>query len=149
MTKFKTGEYVVPVRADRPGCIQEMKMQIGKVLQVYDGADIIGDLTIYAGKLGSNKKRWLWNPDDLRLATNEEIQKAESRKPFRRGDVVRYDGDIWIVLGLGDEHLNEIIIASLSGDLKIYHVLIDEDVVRIGSLRKKIKYMKNLAGDEK
>lgn len=144
MTKFKTGEYVVPIRADRPGCIQEMKMQIGKVLQVYDGTDVLGDLTIYAGKLGSKTKKWLWNPDDLRLATNEEIQKAKSRKPFRRGDAVKYDGDIWIVLGLGDEHLNEIIIASLTGELKTYHVLIDENISRIGSFRKKIARMKNL-----
>ena len=121
-----------------------MKMQIGKVLQVYDSTDVVGDLTVYAGKLDSKNKKWLWNPDDLRLATIEEIQKAESRKPFRRGDVVKYDGDIWIVLGLGDEHLNEIIIASLTGELKTYHVLIGEDVVRIGSLRKKIKWMKNL-----
>jgi hypothetical protein len=144
MTKFNAGDYVVPIRADRPGCIQEMKMHIGKVLQVYDSTDTVGDLTIYAGKLGSKTKKWLWNPDDLRLATDEEIQKAKSRKPFRRGDVVRYDGDIWIVLGLGDEHLNEIIIASLTGELKIYHVLIDEGVVPIGSLRNKIKWMKNL-----
>ena len=149
MTKFKAGDYVVPVRADRPGCIQEMKMQIGKVLQVYDSTHFIGDLTVYAGKPGSKNKKWVWNPDDLRLATNEEIQKAESRKPFRRGDVVKYDGDIWIVLGLGDEHLNEIEIASLTGEVKKYYVLIDENISRIGSLRKKIKYMKNLAGDEK
>lgn len=144
MSKFKTGDYVVPLRADRPGCIQEMKMQIGKVLQVYDGTDILGDLTVYAGKLDSKKKRWLWNPDDLRLATIEEIQKAKSRKPFRRGDLVKYDGDIWIVLGLGNEHLNEIEIASLTGEVKKYYVLIDENISRIGSFRRKIARMKNL-----
>lgn len=149
MKRFETGDYVVPIRADRPGCIHEMKMHIGKVVQVYDSTDTVGDLTIYARKLGSKTKKWLWNPDDLRLATDEEIQKAKSRKPFRRGDVVKYDGDIWIVVGLGDEHLNEIDIASLTGELKIYHVLIDEDIIRIGSFRKKIKRMKNLAGDEK
>lgn len=144
MTKFKAGDYVVPLRADRPGCIQEMKMHIGKVLQVYDSTDTVGDLIVCAGKLESEKKRWLWNPDDLRLATDKEIQKEKSRKPFRRGDLVKYDGDIWIVLGLGDEHLNEIEIASLTGELKIYHVLIDEDIVPIGSLHKKIKWMKKL-----
>lgn len=149
MSKFKTGEYVVPLRADRPGCIHEMKMQIGKALQVYDSTDFIGDLTVYAGKPGSKNKKWLWNPDDLRLATIEEIQKAKKQKPFRRGDVVKYDGDIWIVVGLGDEHLNEIDIASLTGELKIYHVLIDEDIIRIGSIRKKIKRIKNITRDGK
>lgn len=142
MNVFKTGEYVVPVRADRPGCIQEMKMQIGKVLQVYDSTDVVGDLTVYAGKLDSKKKKWLWNPDDLRLATTEEIQEAKSKKPFRRGDLIKYDGDIWIVLGPGNEY--EIEIASLTGEFKRHYILIYEDTSCVGSVRKKIKRIKNI-----
>ena len=76
----------------------------------------------------------------MRHATDDEIATQQKPKPIRRGDLVKYDGDICVVFGEGASHGGKYWIASLTGEPHYYWVRIDE-FVRIGSIRKKIKQL--------
>ena len=60
---------------------------------------------------------------------------------IRRGDLVDYDGDICVVFSKGADRDGEYMIASLTGEDDYYWASIDE-FVRIGSIRKKIKQLR-------
>ena len=86
----------------------------------------------------------------LRHATPEEIAAAE--KPIRRGDLVEYQGKVFMVISKGADPEGDYTIASLTGEPDFNWVKnwvkIDE-LTKIGSIRKKIKRLKAQMGDEK
>ena len=142
MSEFKAGDYVVPLRAWRAGCTYEMKKRIGKVLQVSDTNGSIGDLTVFAGKIGSKTKKWFWHPVDLRMATAGEIEAATKPKPLKRGDLVVYDARVCVVFDKQADHDADYRIAFLSGECGYEYVPADE-LKRICSIRKKIKRIRS------
>ena len=77
MSKFKLGDYVVPVRAMRTddAVVQELDKQVGKVLQVLTVFHGIG-LSVFAGN--PKGEAWVWHPAELRLATAEEIEATSA-----------------------------------------------------------------------
>ena len=80
----------------------------------------------------------------LRHATTEEIAAAE--KPLRRGDLVEYRGDIFIVLE-GSKNAR-VHVAALTKCSEFYWDCL-KNYKRIGSIRKKIKRLKAQMGDGK
>ena len=74
----------------------------------------------------------------LRRATPEEIEAAKKPKPLRRGDLVLYREQIGIVHNIDSDGYW---VAALTGDGCCVHKN-DKDLMRIGSIRKKIKRIK-------
>jgi hypothetical protein len=74
----------------------------------------------------------------IRHATPEEIEAAKKPKPLHRGDLVLYREQIGIVHNIDSDGYW---VAALTGDGCCVHKN-DKDLMRIGSLRKKIKRIK-------
>lgn len=89
---------------------------------------------------------WAWMPDEVRLATPEEIRAAKIPQFLRRGELVRYKGEVCVIFSEGADRSGDYAIASLTGDPDYYWVKIDE-LIPIGSIRKKIKQSKKLIRD--
>lgn len=92
-----------------------------------------------------------WMPNEVRLATPEEIAAngvTPKPKPIRRGDLVRYKGEIWVVYSEGGDRHGNCSIASLTGESDYSWPKIDE-LTRIGTIRKKVKQLKAQVEDEK
>lgn len=77
---------------------------------------------------------------------SNEREPAASKKPIRRGDLVEYDGNICVVWkkcvdvdGLGYR------VTALTGNAGHWYATHDE-VTLVGTIRKKIKKIKNLTG---
>ena len=145
MSKFKSGDYVVPssqiVMYD-----VKMKNYLGRVLQVTTVNEKEYYGSVQAGIPGEEALGW--NPHDLRFATAEEIEettKPKSPKPLRRGDLVLYREQIGIVHNIDSDGYW---VAALTGDGCCVHKN-DKDLMRIGSIRKKIKQLKAQMGDGK
>ena len=143
MSKFKSGDYVVPVRAMRTedSVVQTLDKQVGKVLQVLDIWPSI-NAPVLAGKQGG--KAWFWHPAELRLAAAEEIEaatKPKSPKPLKRGDLVKYLGEVWVVTTgtVPTDMFSQI--STLTGKERMRWVKPDA-VVRLGAIRKKVKKLK-------
>ena len=70
---------------------------------------------------------------------------AAAKKPIRRGDLVKYQGKIFLVISKGADPEGDYTIASLTGEPDFNWVKnwakIDE-LTRIGSIRKKVKRLK-------
>lgn len=70
---------------------------------------------------------------------------AAAKKPIRRGDLVKYQGKIFMVISKGADPEGDYTIASLTGEPDFNWVKnwakIDE-LTRIGSIRKKVKRIK-------
>lgn len=137
---FKLGDYVVPLRIDNNLYTEDRLLMQGKVLRV---SSIVHDnfLNVRVGSLSIEAGPFWWNKKDLRHATPEEIAAAESEpkpKPLRRGDLVRYREQIGIVHNID---LDGYWVAALTGDGCCVHKN-DKDLMRIGSIRKKLKRIK-------
>lgn len=91
---------------------------------------------------------WAWMPDEVRLATPEEIRAAKIPQFLRRGELVRYKGEVCVIFSEGADRSGDYAIASLTGDPDYYWVKIDE-LIPIGSIRKNIKQAKKLVRDWK
>lgn len=140
MSKFKPGDYVVPsnqiVSYDA-----KMKNYLGRVLQVATVHEQQYYGSVQAGTPG--EEVWGWSPHDLRLATAEEIAAAKPKppKPLRRGDLVKYDGQICVVVSKGTDSDGDYRIASMTDTPDYFWASVDE-LIKVGSIRKKIKRIK-------
>ena len=137
MSQFKPGDYVVP---SSQIVIYDAKMKnyLGRVLQVATVHEQQYYGSVQAGIPG--EEVWGWNPHDLRLATAEEIAAAQKPKPLRRGDLVEYDGRVCVVFSDRDL-VGHFFVSALSGVSDYYHCN-EEELTRIGSIRKKVKRLK-------
>jgi hypothetical protein len=85
---------------------------------------------------------WAWMPDEVRLATPEEIELAKNPQQLRRGDLVVYKGEICVVFSEGPNRVGDYMVASLTGDADYNWPKIDE-LVRVGSIIKKARRLKD------
>lgn len=85
---------------------------------------------------------WAWMPDEVRLATPEEIESAKNPQQLRRGDLVVYKGEICVVFSEGPDRIGDYMVASLTGDADYNWPKIDE-LVRVGSIIKKVRRLKD------
>ena len=147
---FKPGDYVVPIRADRNEYAPEMETVVGEVLKIpYGFSGNCGIVFLQAGKLNPRSIKWFWHRDDLRHATAEEIAAATKPKPLRRGDLVMWNGEIGVVHEIDPDGEDGYWVAMLTGDASCV-CSSAEDLTRVGSIRKKIKRLKEqFVGDEK
>lgn len=166
MSQFKPGDKVTPVNVDRytdrnSDRREEMR---GRILVVRSVHNDEFTSVVFAGFPG--KGVWQWHPDDLRLVfeTQTSTTKADpapapaapdptdpapapvaAQKPLRRGDLVKYQGKIFMVISKGADPEGDYTIASLTGEPDFNWVKnwakIDE-LTRIGSIRKKVKRLK-------
>lgn len=74
---------------------------------------------------------WSWMPDEVRLATPEEIESAKKPQKLSRGDLVVYKGEICVVFNEGPDRAGDYMVASLTGDPDYNWPKIDE-LVRVG-----------------
>ena len=135
MSKFKSGDYVVPSSQIVTYDVK-MKNYLGRVLQVTTVHEKEYYGSVQAGIPG--KEAWGWNPHDLRFATAEEIAASKKPKPFCRGDLVLYREQIGIIHNIDSDGYW---VAALTGDGCCVHKNA-KDLMRIGSVRKKIKRIK-------
>lgn len=135
MSKFKSGDYVVPSSQIVTYDVK-MKNYLGRVLQVTTVHEKEYYGSVQAGIPG--EEAWGWNPHDLRFATAEEIAASKKPKPLRRGDLVLYREQIGIIHNIDSDGYW---VAALTGDGCCVHKNA-KDLMRIGSVRKKIKRIK-------
>ena len=140
---FNPGDKIMILSADPtyPACKREMVGTVQTVIEISARTQ----QPIHA-EIPGQGSRWAWMSDEVRLATPEEIAAAE--KPLRRGDLVLYKGEIWVVYSEGGDRHGDYSIASLTGEsdynwAKIY------ELTRIGTIRKKVKQLKAQVEDEK
>ena len=153
MNKFKVGDTVTPVKAERYGHNHIMKQLVGKTLVVswvslFAGNDENDSKLVLAGSPGEVVR--FWHSEDLQLvptAQPESIPPA-MQKPIRRGDLVAYRGDICVVYSEGADRDGDHLIVSLTGEPDHNWAKIDE-LTRIGTIRKKVKQLKAQVEDEK
>lgn len=152
MSKFKVGDTVTPIKAERYDNNHIMKQLIGKTLVVtwvrlFVGNDEDDSKLVLAGVPG--EVVWLWHSEDLQLvptAQPESIPPAV-QKPIRRGDLVQYKGEIWVVFSEGEDRYGDYSIASLTGESDYNWAKIDE-LTRIGTIRKKVNRLQAQMEDE-
>ena len=137
MRQFKVGDKVTLIRANHYKYPKTTKQLFGKLLVVIS---VNSDGLVLAGVPGEGGLAW--HADDLRAATTEEIEAAKKARPLRRGDLVVYNNDICVVFSNCADRDGDYAIASLTGDPDHYCVKIDE-LVRIGSVGKKVRLLKN------
>ena len=131
---FKPGDKVVVIDGPQKGeKVRTLKNRIDSVF-----------LTNFPVRIENQhydaKGYWYAGKVCLRHATPEEI--AASKKPIRRGDLVEFNGDICVVISEVPDRGGDYWVASLTGKSDHYWANIDE-FTRIGSIRKKIKRIKN------
>ena len=147
MSKFKVGDIVVPINADHYGDNACMKQLVVTWVSLFAGNDEDDNELVIAGVPGEVAR--FWNSKNLRLvptAQPESIPPAV-QKPIRRGDLVRYKGEIWVVFSEGEDRHGDYSIASLTGGSDHNWAKIDE-LTRIGTIRKKVKQLKAQVEDE-
>jgi hypothetical protein len=158
MSKFKPGDKVTLVSSERYGYNDIMKQWVGKtllVLSVGDGKN--DDEFVCAGVPGEDY--WYWYPNDLRLVsawsaeplqlepTDPAPAPAAAKKPLRRGDLVMHRGQIGVVHELDPDGEDGYWVAMLTGDASCV-CRGAEDLTRIGSIRKKVKRLRQQFGGE-
>lgn len=143
MVEFKSGDYVVPIRANRGEYGPEMRTLVGTVLRIPYGYTGYRGVIFPAGKPEPKSEKWLWYADDLRLATGDEIATVPKPKPLRRGDLVDYRGDVCVVFDADTSNYGgRLIFPLVSKDrTDLVYVYID-DLVYVGSIRKQLKRAK-------
>ena len=142
MNKFKVGDIVVPINADRYGHNLIMKQLVVIWVSLFAGNDEDDSKLVLAGIPGEVVR--FWNSKDLRLvptAQPESIPPAV-QKPIRRGDLVRYKGEIWVVFSEGEDRHGDYSIASLTGESSNYNWAKIDELTRVGTIRKKVKQLK-------
>ena len=150
MSKFKPGDKVVLINVDHYSDI--MKQLMGKALVVNSiDTDKCGCEIVCARVPG--EEGWFLYSDDLRLVSEAQPEPATepapaaAKKPLRRGDLVLYKGEIWVVYSEGGDRHGNCSIASLTGESDYNWAKIDE-LTRIGTIRKKVKQLEAQMEDE-
>jgi hypothetical protein len=144
MSQFKVGDKVKVINVDRytDRNSDQQKEMLGRTLLVR--AVYYEEFTtgVFTGIPGEGV--WRWHPDDLQLVSETQPEPAPTAakkpKPIRRGDLVRYKGEIWLVFSEGEDRHGDYSIASLTGESDYNWAKIDE-LTRIGTIRKKVKQL--------
>lgn len=140
MSQFKPGDKVVVINVDSYSNI--MKHLIGEELIVRSvGNDKCGCEIVCAGIPGV--EGWFLRSDDLQLVPVPTT--AKKPKPLRRGDLVLYREQLGIIHNIDSDGYW---VAALTGDGCCVHKNA-KDLMRIGSVRKKIKRIKKGMKGEK
>ena len=146
MSKFKVGDKVTPVNMDRytDRNSDRRKEMLGRTLVVRSVHNDEFTSVVFAGFPGEGV--WQWRPDDLHLVSEAQPEPATeptdpapaaAQKPLRRGDLVEYDGRVCVVFSDRDL-VGHFFVSALSGVSDYYHCN-EEELTRIGSIRKKVK----------
>lgn len=153
MTTFKAGDKVILVNPDRyvsryPKALEKLSNNTLVVNSVS-----IDGFAVFAGLPG--KKARVWHSKDLALAyedweapsfdNDDPHCTAQKPKSLRRGDLVIYDGDICVVLSKFDGDDGDYVVASMTREPYYCWPKVTE-LTHVGSIRKKIKKIKNLTG---
>ena len=145
MSGFKPGDKVTPLNVYRQDYAGPMERLIGKTMTVVSiSKDREGNEIVHADVPGETELAWY--AQDLRLVSETQAdpidpeQKA-AQKPIRRGDLVEYDGVLWVVYSDGEDICGQYRIASLTGEPIIHYAALAE-LIFAGSIHKKIKKVK-------
>lgn len=151
MSKFKPGDKVVLINVDHYSDI--MKQLMGKVLVVNSiDTDKCGCEIVCARVPG--EEGWFLYSDDLRLVSEAQPEPAtepapaasKKPKPIRCGDLVMHRGQIGVVHEIDRD--GGYWVAMLTGDGGC-GCRGAEDLTRVGSIRKKVKRIKQEMEDSK
>mgnify|MGYP000853136271 FL=1 len=140
MSKFKVGDAVVLVNADSYSDIMRQLVGVSLVVRTVDN-DRCGCEVVCAGVPG--EEGWFLRSDDLQLVPVPTT--AKKPKPLRRGDLVLYREQLGIIHNIDSDGYW---VAALTGDGCCVHKNA-KDLMRIGSVRKKIKRIKKGMKGEK
>lgn len=132
MNKFKVGDYVVAIAGpDKSSKVHVVESSGNPTYPLR-----VGPCAYTAdGRLFTSS-----NSSCMRLATIKEIAAMQKPKPIRRGDLVEFCGNIWVVI---DAHLDHggCWIGAITGDPETRYSNASE-LTRVGSIRKKVKQLK-------
>lgn len=176
MKRFETGDKVVLINPDRYASrnAKAMEKLTDNTLVVHsvssDGSAVFAGLPGKRTWLWHSKdlalayedwedpnfdndySRYMWElecPEDLQRDSAQdkanEREPAASKKTLRRGDLVIYDGDICVVLSKFDGDDGDYVVASMTREPYYCWPKVAE-LTPVGSIRKKIKKIKNLTG---
>lgn len=176
MNTFKAGDKVVLVNPDRyvsryPKAIEKLSNNTLVVHSVsIDGFGVFAGLPGKKARVWHSKdlalayedweepnfdndySRYTWElecPEDLQRDSAQdkanEREPAASKKTLRRGDLVIYDEDICVVLSKFDGDDGDYVVASMTREPYYCWPKVAE-LTPVGSIRKKIKKIKNLTG---
>ena len=150
MSKFKVCDKVTPINMDRSDdlrlvskahsetvdpCLTQQSQAWSSVVKTLD--EVMPSWTLHhetgkAAAVAAIKE----------LARKAKKPKATPEtKPLRRGDLVKYDGDICVVFSKGADREGDYRIASLTDKPDYFWANINE-LAKIGSIRKKIRRIK-------
>lgn len=165
MSKYAPGDKVTPISVDRytDRNVCQREEMLGRTLVVRSVHNDEFTSVVFAGFPGEGV--WQWHPDDLRLvfetqaepeadpapapAAPDPTDPAPAQKPLRRGDLVMWNGEIGVVHEIDPDGEDGYWVAMLTGDASCV-CSSAEDLTRVGSIRKKIKRLKEqFVGDEK
>lgn len=137
MSKFKPGDKVIVIASPYKG---------SKVHTVQASTDRHYPLLVGGGTFTAEGTWYSTNNMVcLRHALAEEITAAESEqkpKPLRRGDLVMWNGEIHMVFDDHPDSYGEYRAVNLTGECG-YDYMPGKELIWIGSIRKKIKRIKN------
>ena len=176
MKRFETGDKVVLVNPDRyasrnPKAMEKLSSNTLVVHSVTRNASVVfaglpgkkvwpwhsKDLTLAYEDweepgFDNDYSRYTWEiecPEDRQLDSaqdkSNEQEPAASKKTLRRGDLVIYDGVICVVLSKFDKDGGDYVVASMTSEPYYCWPKVTE-LTPVGSIRKKIKKIKNLTG---
>ena len=147
MSKFKSGDKVTPISVDRytDRNVCQREEMLGRTLVVRSVHNDEFTSVVFAGFPGEGV--WQWHPDDLRLVFETQAQPVP-QKPLRRGDLVKYEGNICIVISKDTDSDGDCRIASLTDTPDYFWASMDE-LTKIGSIRKKVKCLQAQMRGEK
>lgn len=166
MMQFKVGDKVTPVNAYCDNDI--MEQFVGKTLLVIS----VGDEVVCAGVPGEGD--WYWHSNDLRLVSepdtdpepsehfrvgdyvvlidgpekSEEIEASKGPKRLRWGALVVCNGEIHMVFDDHPDDYGDYRVLCLTRDC-MYSYMPAKELIKVGSIRKKIKRLKAQMGDGK
>lgn len=140
MSRFKPGDKVTPVNVDRytHRNFDQLKKLLGRTLVVRSVHNDEFTSAVFAGVPGDGC--WQWHPNDLRLVSVQpepEADPAPAQKPLRRGDLVEFCGNIWVVIDAHPAH-GGYWIGAITGDPGTRYSNASE-LTRVGSIFKKVK----------
>ena len=138
MSKFRVGDKVTPINTDH--CSDIVKQLMGKTLVVTSTDTDISHREIVWARVPGGYARCLYS-DSLQLVSGAQTEPAP-QKPLRRGDLVVWNGEIHMVFDDHPDSDGEYRIAALTGECG-YDYAPTKELTRIGSIRKKVKRLKN------
>ena len=149
MSKYAPGDKVTPISVDRytDRNVCQREEMLGRTLVVRSVHNDEFTSVVFAGFPGEGV--WQWHPDDLRLVFETQAQPVP-QKPIRRGDLVEYCGDVCMVYrDKPDGDGNYAVLSLDKNHVGGFVYLQSNEMTRIGSIRKKLKRLRQQMEDGK